>query len=143
MTLYANFPLRGHFLCGVRPSFKLNLKLGLTPRPRQGPGPKAPKAPAKAPQGPAKAPARPRTPRPRTPWVHIRTTNPIESVFSTVRLRHDKTKGNGSRSACLTMVFKLMETASKGWRSLNGKPLLAEVVKGTVFIDGIKEKPAA
>ena len=67
----------------------------------------------------------------------------IESVFSTVRLRHDKTKGNGSRSACLTMVFKLMETASKGWRSLNGKPLLAEVVKGTVFIDGIKEKPAA
>ena len=40
-------------------------------------------------------------------------------------------------------VFKLMETASKGWRSLNGKPLLAEVVKGTVFIDGIKEKPAA
>jgi putative transposase len=50
-------------------------------------------------------------------WVHIRTTNPIESVFSTVRLRHDKTKGNGSRSACLTMVFKLMESASKGWRS--------------------------
>jgi putative transposase len=76
-------------------------------------------------------------------WVHIRTTNPIESVFSTVRLRHDKTKGNGSRSACLTMVLKLMESASKGWRSLNGSPLLAEVVKGTVFIDGIKEKPAA
>jgi transposase-like protein len=47
-------------------------------------------------------------------WLHIRTTNPIESVFSTVRLRHDKTKGNGSRSACLTMVFKLMESASKG-----------------------------
>jgi putative transposase len=76
-------------------------------------------------------------------WVHIRTTNPIESVFSTVRLRHDKTKGSGSRSACLTMVFKLMESASRGWRSLNGSPLLAEVVKGTVFIDGIKVKPAA
>src|SRR5512135_3360274 len=76
-------------------------------------------------------------------WVHIRTTNPIESVFSTVRLRHDRTKRNGSRSACLTMVFKLMESASKGWRSLNGSPLLAEVVKGTVFIDGVKEKPAA
>jgi transposase-like protein len=76
-------------------------------------------------------------------WVHIRTTNPIESVFSTVRLRHDKTKGSGSRSACLTMVFKLMESASKGWRSLNGSPLLAEVVKGVVFIDGIKVKPAA
>jgi transposase-like protein len=76
-------------------------------------------------------------------WVHIRTTNPIESVFSTVRLRHDKTKGNGSRSACLAMVFKLMESASKGWRSLNGSPLLAEVIKGTVFKDGVREKPAA
>ncbi len=43
----------------------------------------------------------------------------------------------------LTMVFKLMESASKGWRSLNGSPLLAEVVKGIVFIDGIREKPAA
>jgi len=76
-------------------------------------------------------------------WIHIRTTNPIESVFSTVRLRHDKTKGSGSRVACLTMVFKLMESASKGWRSLNGSPLLVEVVKGTVFKDGIREKPAA
>jgi putative transposase len=76
-------------------------------------------------------------------WRHIRTTNPIESVFSTVRLRHDKTKGSGSRSACLAMVYKLMESASKGWRSLNGSPLLAEVVKGAVFIDGIREKPAA
>src|SRR6478752_4108638 len=76
-------------------------------------------------------------------WVHIRTTNPIESVFSTVRLRHDKTKGSGTRTACLTMVFKLMESASKGWRSLNGSPQLAEVVRGTKFIDGIREKPAA
>ncbi len=76
-------------------------------------------------------------------WIHIRTTNPIESTFSTVRLRHDKTKGSGSRTACLTMVFKLMGSASKGWRSLNGSPLLLEVVKGTVFKDGIKEKPAA
>jgi putative transposase len=76
-------------------------------------------------------------------WVHIRTTNPIESVFSTVRLRHDKTKGSGTRTACLTMVFKLMGSASKGWRSLNGSPLLAEVVRGTKYIDGIREKPAA
>lgn len=75
--------------------------------------------------------------------VHIRTTNPIESVSSTVRLRHDKTKGSGSRSACLTMVFKLMESASKNWRALNGATLLPEVVRGTVFIDGIKKKPAA
>jgi putative transposase len=76
-------------------------------------------------------------------WVHIRTTNPIESTFATVRLRHDKTKGSGSREACLTMVFKLMESASRSWRSLNGSPRLAEVVKGVVFIDGVREKPAA
>jgi putative transposase len=77
-------------------------------------------------------------------WRHIRTTNPIESVFSTVRLRHAKTKGSGSRSACLTMVYKLMESASKGWRALNGSKLLPEVIAGVVFIDGVKqEKPAA
>jgi putative transposase len=76
-------------------------------------------------------------------WRHIRTTNPIESVFSTVRLRHDKTKGSGTRTACLTMVFKLMESASKKWRALNGSALLPEVVKGTVFVDGVKQKPAA
>jgi len=77
-------------------------------------------------------------------WRHIRTTNPIESTFATVRLRHDKTKGSGSRVACLTMVYKLMESASKGWRALNGSKLLAEVIQGVVFIDGLKqEKPAA
>jgi transposase-like protein len=76
-------------------------------------------------------------------WRHIRTTNPIESVFAAVRLRHDKTKGSGSRSACLMMVFKLMESASKRWRSLNGSPLLAEVIRGTKFTDSIREKPAA
>ena len=76
-------------------------------------------------------------------WMHVRTTNPIESVFSTVRLRHDKTKGSGSRSACLTMVYKLMESASKKWRALNGSTLLSEVVKGTVFVDGVRKQPAA
>ena len=76
-------------------------------------------------------------------WLHLRTTNPIESVFSTVRLRHDKTKGSGTRAACLTMVFKLMESASRGWRSLNGSPLLLDVVKGAVYKDGIEVKPAA
>jgi putative transposase len=77
-------------------------------------------------------------------WVHIRTTNPIESVFATVRLRHAKTKGSGSRRACLTMVYKLMESASKKWRALNGSTLLPEVIQGTVFVDGVKqEKPAA
>lgn len=76
-------------------------------------------------------------------WIHIRTTNPVESVFSTVRLRHDKTKGSGSRVACLTMVYKLMESASKKWRTLNGPTLLPEVVKGTVFVDGVRKQPAA
>ena len=77
-------------------------------------------------------------------WLHIRTTNPIESVFSTVRLRHNKTKGSGSRRACLTMVYKLTESASKKWRALNGSTLLPEIIKGTVFVDGVKqEKPAA
>ena len=74
-------------------------------------------------------------------WLHIRTTNPIESEFATVRLRHNKTKGSGSRTACLTMVYKLMESASKKWRSLNGSTLLPEVVKGTVFVDGVRRNP--
>src|SRR3954469_19435412 len=72
-------------------------------------------------------------------WRHIRTTDPIESVFATVRLRHSKTKGSGSRSACLTMVYKLMDSASKKWRALNGSTLLPEVVKGTVFVDGVRK----
>jgi putative transposase len=76
-------------------------------------------------------------------WAHIRTTNPIESVFATVRLRHNKTKGSGSRSACLTMVYKLMESASKKWRALNGSTLLSEIIKGTVFVDGVRQQPAA
>jgi len=71
-------------------------------------------------------------------WVHLRTSNPIESVFSTVRLRTNKTRGCGSRIACLTMVFKLMENASKSWRVLNGAALIAEVVAGIVFADGLK-----
>jgi transposase-like protein len=76
-------------------------------------------------------------------WRHIRTTNPIESTFATVRLRTVKTKGSGSRTACLTMVFKLMESASKGWRSLNGSPRLQAVVSGAKFVDGIEVKDAA
>jgi putative transposase len=76
-------------------------------------------------------------------WVHLRTTNVIESVFATVRLRTEKTKGSGTRVACLTMVFKLMESASRRWRSLNGSPLLAEVLKGVVFVDGVKQEGAA
>jgi len=76
-------------------------------------------------------------------WLHIRTTNAIESTFATVRLRTDKTKGSGSRVACLTMVFKLMESASKKWRRLNGSGLLPDVIAGIAFTDGIKAEKAA
>jgi putative transposase len=76
-------------------------------------------------------------------WLHLRTTNVIESVFATVRLRTAKTKGTGTRQACLTMVFKLMESASRRWRALNGSPLLADVLKGVVFVDGVKQEDAA
>ena len=75
-------------------------------------------------------------------WIHIRTTNPIESTFATVRLRHRKTKGSGSRVACLTMVFKLMESASKTWRALNGSTLVADVIAGVQFADGVKKAAA-
>jgi putative transposase len=76
-------------------------------------------------------------------WIHLRTTNPIESTFATVRLRTTKTKGSGSRSACLTMVFKLMESAAKKWRLLNGSPLLAKVIAGVRFVDGVEQTNAA
>jgi len=77
-------------------------------------------------------------------WIHLRTTNPIESTFATVRLRHRRTKGNGSRAACLAMVFKLCESAARKWRTLNGAKLLPEVIAGVQFIDGEKpEKTAA
>lgn len=72
-------------------------------------------------------------------WIHIRTTNPIESAFATVRLRTKKTKGCGTREATLTMVFKLAQSASKRWKKLRGSALLAEVVKNVRFVDGIKE----
>jgi len=76
-------------------------------------------------------------------WKHLRTTNPIESTFATVRLRHRRTKGSGSRTACLTMVFKLMQSAAKRWRLLNGSQHLADVTQGVQFIDGIKPQQDA
>jgi putative transposase len=75
-------------------------------------------------------------------WQHLRTTNPIESMFATVRLRTVRTKGSGSRKACLTMVFKLAQCAEKRWRKLNGSNLLPEVIKGIQFLDGIKTAAA-
>jgi putative transposase len=76
-------------------------------------------------------------------WMHLRTTNPIESTFATVRLRHRKTKGNGARKACLAMVFKLMQSAAKRWRALNGAELLPDVIAGIPFPDGLKPQAAA
>ena len=76
-------------------------------------------------------------------WQHLRTTNPIESTFATVRLRTHKTKGCGSRIATLTMVFKLAQSAEKNWRSLNGSQFLADVIHGIQFKDGIKQDAAA
>lgn len=75
-------------------------------------------------------------------WIHLRTTNPIESTFATVRLRHRRTKGSGSRTACLTMVFKLVQAAERRWRLLNGSALLPEVISGVRFVNGIKELAA-
>ena len=72
-------------------------------------------------------------------WAHIRTTNPIESLFATVRLRTNKTKSCGSRKTTLAMAFKLMKTAESNWRKLRGFKLLADVIKGVKFQDGIRE----
>jgi len=75
-------------------------------------------------------------------WIHLRTTNPIESTFATVRLRHNKTKGNGSRKACLAMVFKLAESAQKRWRRLNQHELIRDLIAGVTFTDGEKQQAA-
>ncbi|MCZ7649498.1 MAG: IS256 family transposase [Planctomycetota bacterium] len=75
-------------------------------------------------------------------WAHLRTTNPIESAFATVRLRTHKTKGCGTRQATLAMVFKLAQVAEKRWRKLNGHKLLEDVIRGIRFVDGIKENAA-
>lgn len=71
-------------------------------------------------------------------WAHLRTTNPIESTFATVRLRTQRTKGCGSRLATLTMVYKLGLEAQKCWRRLNGAEKIAKVVTGTRFVDGVE-----
>jgi len=72
-------------------------------------------------------------------WSHLRTSNPIESTFATVKLRTKRTKGPGSREAGLAMVFKLSQKAETTWRKLNGSTLLSDVVIGLKFIDGVKQ----
>ena len=70
-------------------------------------------------------------------WIHLRSTNPIESTFATVRLRTRRTKGCGSRIATLTMVFKLIQEAEKRWMRLRGYKLIPLVIQGKKFVDGI------
>jgi putative transposase len=69
-------------------------------------------------------------------WRHLRTTNPIESPFATVRARTDITKGPGSREAGVAMIFKLMEAAEGRWRRLNGYRLVPLVRAGARFVNG-------
>jgi putative transposase len=76
-------------------------------------------------------------------WKHLRTTNPIESTFATIRLRHRRTKGSGSRVASLTMMFKLAESAARRWRLLNGYELLPDVLRGVAFPNGLRLDQAA
>ena len=75
-------------------------------------------------------------------WIHLRTTNPIESTFATVRLRTNVTEGPGSRSAGLAMVYKLIEAAQTRWRAVNAPHLVALVRAGATFHKGkLLERP--
>jgi putative transposase len=69
-------------------------------------------------------------------WKHVRTTNPIESTFATVRLRTAKTKGCLSRATALAMVFKLVKSAERTWRRLDGSERLGQLIQGVRFTDG-------
>jgi len=73
-------------------------------------------------------------------WIHLRTTNPIESTFATVRLRTNKTRSCVSRTTILTMVFKLILSTEKKWRKLTGYTQLAKVIDGIHFINGVAEE---
>ncbi|HEX6683706.1 MAG TPA: IS256 family transposase, partial [Candidatus Limnocylindrales bacterium] len=76
-------------------------------------------------------------------WIHLRTTNPIESTFATVRLRTRVTKGPGSRAAGVAMAFKLIESAQTRWRMVNAPHLVALVRAGACFVNGrLVERPA-
>jgi putative transposase len=74
-------------------------------------------------------------------WMHLRTTNPIESTFATVRLRTDKTRGCVSALSILSLVFKLVQSAQKRWLKIRGFKHLAQVIEGVKFQDGIAIAP--
>lgn len=75
-------------------------------------------------------------------WTHIRTSNPIESTFATVRLRHKSTKGSGTLKATEAMAFKLCQQAEKGWRRLKGFEKLDLVAKDMKFENGVLKEVA-
>ena len=75
-------------------------------------------------------------------WKHLRTTNPIESAFATIRLRHRRTKGSGSRRTSLAMMFKLGQSAQGRWRRLNGHQQITLLLEGKKFVDGIQQAAA-
>ena len=76
-------------------------------------------------------------------WIHLRTTNPIESTFATVKLRTAKTRGCLSRNTALTMVFQLCRIAESHWRRLNGPQRFAQIIEGVRFTDGVEQQVAA
>jgi putative transposase len=69
-------------------------------------------------------------------WKHVRTSNPIESTFATVRLRTEKTQGCLSRDTALAMVFKLAKSAERHWRKLDGANRLGQLIEGVKFRNG-------
>jgi len=71
-------------------------------------------------------------------WLHLRTTNPIESGFGTVKARTKKTRGSGSRRAGLAMASKLIQAAEQRWRRVNAPQLVAGVLAGVDFKDGAR-----
>ena len=73
-------------------------------------------------------------------WHHIRTSNPIESTFASVRLRTAKSRGCGSRASILSTVFKLSKSAEQRWLKLRGAEMIAKVITGIQFKDGIEVK---
>lgn len=75
-------------------------------------------------------------------WRHLRTTNPIESSFATIRHRTRQTKGCGSRLATLALMFQLGRECEKSWRCLNGSEQIQKLIEGVRFIDGIAQKAA-
>ncbi len=77
---------------------------------------------------------------PAEPWIHLRTTNPVESPFSTVRLRQRVTKGAGSRTKGLVMAYKLLVMSEQRWRKLNAHHLLPLVRAKVKFVDGVQQR---